>query len=412
MTVPTSWSVATLSTVTDKPSKRSPSETGRSKVRYVDIGGLEGPVRLLNDAPLIDAKSAPSRCRQVLKTGDTVYSTVRPYLRKMARIGDQLDNEFASTGFAVLRPRPELLPAYLAYFAQSCLFEDQLLPMQKGVSYPAVLDREVRSCRIWYPALREQRRIVEIIEDHLAHLDAADASLTLASRKIDALVSSAATTWLAGPPTRLGSLTVSSGYGTSTKCSLDGQGDPVARIPNIVRGRLDMTDVKSVVDPATDVSGLHLRRGDLLIVRTNGSRELIGRCAVVEQDAAIAFASYLIRYQLDPHRVAPDWAQLALSAPAARRQIERAAASSAGQYNLSVAKLDSIKIPCPALDDQLHGAQKLRELDAEVRRAEALIRSSSARGAALRRAVLAAAFSGRLTGRSRDAEIIEEVAEP
>lgn len=310
-----------------------------------------------------------------------------------------------------IRPSASLESYYLRYLLEYYAHAGVLARYSTGSTIAHLPQQRLRALPVALPTVTEQRRIVEIVEDHLSHLDAADSSLHAAVRRVSVLAAAALHSWMTGPSQRLGELTVKSGYGTSTKCAVNGSGDPVARIPNIVKGHLDMTDAKFVVDPNVDVSALHLKEGDLLIVRTNGSRDLIGRCAVVSEDHTIAFASYLIRYQVDRSRLHPDWARLALTAPMARAQIESAAASSAGQHNLSVAKLNSIAIPCPSVHEQARALQRIRAFESEVHRLHAPLHQGLLRSKALRRAVLAAAFSGRLTGASTDTEIIEEVAQ-
>jgi type I restriction enzyme S subunit len=124
----------------------------------------------------------------VLRAGDTVFSTVRPYLEKIAFIDRTLENEFASTGFAVLRPGPRLDPKFLYYFAISREMLAQVLPLQKGVSYPAVLDREVRAAVAPVPPVDEQHRIVAVLDDLLSRVDGADSSVTRAAENAVTLV--------------------------------------------------------------------------------------------------------------------------------------------------------------------------------------------------------------------------------
>ena len=114
--IPDGWTVSAVGDVTSKPSKVDPVSTGRQTVRYVDIGLLDGAVDNLTSAPEVASADAPSRCRQVVAGGDTLYSTVRPYLRKIAYVSNALDQEFASTGYSVLRARPAIDPKYLYYF--------------------------------------------------------------------------------------------------------------------------------------------------------------------------------------------------------------------------------------------------------------------------------------------------------
>lgn len=123
-----------------------------------------------------------------------------------------------------------------------------------------------------------------------------------------------------------------------------------------------------------------------------------------------SFASYIIRFQLS-EAVLPGWVQLVMDGPAVRHEIERRAASSAGQYNLSLQKLGSIEIPVIAIEDQLTATRRIEAIEADLRRLGNDLDVLRRRAEQLRRAVLAAAFSGKLTGRRTDDEHIEELAQ-
>lgn len=273
--------------------------------------------------------------------------------------------------------------------------------------------RSVAEIPLPLPPLEEQRRIVDILEDHLSRLDAARVALGNAGLRQKALRSALLerlprTTDLVG---RLGDIAVASGYGTSSKCVEGGPGPAVVRIPNLRDGRVDLTDEKRVADPDADVSGLILRSGDLLIVRTNGSRDLVGRSAVVQEGVDAAFASYLIRFRLDQDRVVPRWVQAILESPSMRRRLESMAASSAGQYNLGLAKLASLPIPLPsAPDEQVRRLDKLDGLLDGLEVVTAALDKADRRMVRLRSSLLAAAFSGRLSGTSSEMDRVEELA--
>jgi len=273
-----------------------------------------------------------------------------------------------------------------------------------------ITGKDVREIPISYPELGEQRQIVEILEDHLSRLDAAEMGLSHVLRRREILRVSQLQAVECGAPVRLDELAVSSGYGTSTKCGYEGSGVPVVRIPNLVNGMIDMADTKYALDTSANLSSLMLEDGDLLIVRTNGSRDLIGRTAVVQSAVRAAFASYLIRFKIDRTRARPKWIRLMFETSEVRQNLESMAASSAGQYNLGLAKLNRIEIPCPSLDEQDRLIAQASE--AEWKNASLLRATSDAhnRSRALRSAVLAAAFSGRLTGRVADMDIVEEMA--
>ncbi len=197
-------------------------------------------------------------------------------------------------------------------------------------------------------------------------------------------------------PVELGELIVDLRYGTSIKCSYDADGPPVLRIPNVQRGIVDVSDLKFAADAKVDLAPFALERGDLLFVRTNGSRDLIGRVASVDGGEGMAFASYLIRARPDHFRLDSRFAVLALSAPASRALIESKAATTAGQYNLNLAALRSLPIPLPPIEEQ---RSIVADLERQLSVADAMaaeIDRALKRSAALRRSILAQAFSGKL----------------
>src|SRR5205823_4055317 len=66
----------------------------------------------------------------------------------------------------------------------------------------------------------------------------------------------------------------------------------------------------------------------------------------------MAFASYLIRARPDRSRLDPRFAVIVLSTLASRAIIESKAATTAGQYNLNLAALRSLRVPLPSIEDQ------------------------------------------------------------
>ncbi len=364
----------------------------------------------MTEVASVASSEAPSRCRQLLRAGDTVWSTVRPYLEKIAYIDEGLDEQFASTGFCVLRPGSAILPKYLFHYSVSRQMLDQVLVHQRGVSYPAVLEKNVKAAAIPVPPLDQQRRIIDILEDHLSRLDAAESTLhdALARRRL--LHASFLQSIAHGPVETLENLAVESGYVTSTKCAVGGQGPAVVRIPNLVNGVIDLTDEKRAIDSSLDLTKMQLVEGDLLVVRTNGSRDLIGRAAVAQSGVDAAFASYLIRFRLDLERVRPQWVRLMLETPRTRSVLERMAASSAGQYNLGLKKLNGVGLHCPPVAEQDSLIERAADFQWGIEAISTSVEASRARGTSLRRALLEAAFSGKLTGHSDEMAGVAEAA--
>ena len=88
-------------------------------------------------------------------------------------------------------------------------------------------------------------------------------------------------------------------YGSSEKANSCGRGLPVLRINNIKDGKLDTSELKHLELKKAAAAGLILEPGDILLIRTSGSRDLVGTCAVFHESGKYVFASYLIRLCVD-----------------------------------------------------------------------------------------------------------------
>lgn len=361
------------------------------------------------------AEERGNRAGARARADDVLFARITPCLEngKVAQLPHDAQPTGGSTELLVVRPGAHIDPAFLYYWCLSPQVRDRAEQRMTGTTGRMRLPaHELAAMEIPTFAMSEQRRIVEILEDHLSRLDAAADYVSAAQRRSAQLRRAFAATILPTdvPTESLAALATESGYGTSTKCSYEGAGTAVARIPNIIDGCIDMSDTKRVVDPSVDLSHQMLTPGDLLVVRTNGSRDLIGRTAVVQPGIDASFASYLIRFRLS-ETVLPEWVQIVMEGPQARREIELRAASSAGQYNLSLQKLGNIEIPVVPIDQQSAAVQQTWSLEGNLRRLHNQLDTVAGRTSRLRRAVLAAAFSGKLTGRRTDDEVVEELAE-
>ncbi|WP_219414719.1 restriction endonuclease subunit S [Pseudonocardia nigra] len=234
-----------------------------------------------------------------------------------------------------VRPHTGISARFLRYFLEWQSVSGQLIPYATGSTIKHLPQQQLRRIRVPVPTQNEQRRIVAALEDHISRLDVGRSNLATAMRKIgaarDAALASAVATCPRDSWSRLGSVALDARYGTSLKCSYDGPGRPVLRIPNVQSGRIDLSDIKYTVTDSPDLTRLAIQKDDLLIIRTNGTKGLIGRSAVAQKDFDCSFASYLIRIRLDRSQLLPGWAQICLQSPPVRRQIEELAASSAGQ---------------------------------------------------------------------------------
>lgn len=148
-------------------------------------------------------------------------------------------------------------------------------------------------------------------------------------------------------------------YGTSNKSGATGVA--TLRIPNIVSGSIDLTDLKVVPVPKEEEERLVLRNGDLLFVRSNGNPANVGRCAVFDTSRMqlgdvnprdFIYASYLIRARMRKPGLSSIFLQTYLSSAEGRAQLLAGAKTSAGQYNINTQALANLKVPIASLEQQ------------------------------------------------------------
>lgn len=165
----------------------TPTELGRPTFRYIDIDSIDNERLRISEPKGLPVSEAPSRARKLVQTDDVLFSTVRPYLRNIARVPANFAGEIASTGFAVLRADVErVLPGYLFAVVSDQRFVDRANALTNGAAYPAITENQLLDLEIPLPPPEEQRRIVAEIEGYQQVIDGARQILAAYRLKIEA----------------------------------------------------------------------------------------------------------------------------------------------------------------------------------------------------------------------------------
>lgn len=138
---------------------------------YVDISSVEfgkGITKFQN----MNFKNAPSRARRILKKGDIILSTVRTYLRAIAKIEESKTPQIASTGFIVFTSEyDKIISDYLHYAISSENFISQVESHSVGISYPAINASQVVNLKIPVPPLTSQLSLITFLDQKCSEID-------------------------------------------------------------------------------------------------------------------------------------------------------------------------------------------------------------------------------------------------
>ncbi len=155
-----------LSDVIEKGETINPTNNPNAYFSYIDVSSVDRSSFHISKTQTLLGQDAPSRARRAVRKGDVIFATIRPTLKRIAIVPEELDGEVCSTGYIVLRPKAsEICSKYIFYFMLSDKVKAEMEGLQTGASYPAVNDSQVKAIHISYPPLKEQQRIVAMLDN-------------------------------------------------------------------------------------------------------------------------------------------------------------------------------------------------------------------------------------------------------
>ena len=160
------WEEKTFGEVLLKTETVDPTKTPNEEFVYLDVSSVNKETKEIENASLLFGKDAPSRARKLIRTNDVIFATVRPTHSRVAKISEEYDEQVCSTGYFVLRAKEFLNNNLVFYFILTYGFNKQMEKLQKGASYPAVTDSEVKGIYIPFPkSLKTQQKIVQKLDE-------------------------------------------------------------------------------------------------------------------------------------------------------------------------------------------------------------------------------------------------------
>lgn len=174
-------------------------------------------------------------------------------------------------------------------------------------------------------------------------------------------------------------------------------GPKVLRLTAVREGRIDLDEWKYGAWSEEEARPFAVAKGDLLIVRGNGSLGLVGRAGLVGSvQSKIAYPDTLIRLRVLDTVVTPEWISLVWDSELSRNHFERRARTSAGIYKISQPDIISAVMPVPPLAEQSRIIEEFENHRERIASTEQMLTAGVKQAAAQRKNILKAAFSGQL----------------
>ena len=287
---------------------------------------------------------------------------------------------------------------YLAHHLNSIDYRG----LANGTTRLKLTQSSMNSIDVAVPPLAEQERIVAAIEEEFSRLDAGAAALERArvnlrrmrDAVLDCALSDAADS--RSDEVRLGDVLrepLRNGY--SAKASPAGT-VRIWTLTAVTYGDFGLHNSKLTDADPRRVRGLWVQPGDILIERSN-TPELVGTACMYRGAPDVAvYPDLIIRARLSPS-VIPEYGELMLKTPAARRYFRgRAQGISGTMPKIAQGTIESFRFLLPPRDRQNEILERTNAQLASIDQAERSLIDASTREGNLRSSILTAAFSGQL----------------
>jgi len=372
--LPEGWEWKKIEDISVKVEAINPENFPEKEYFYLDIDSIDNTRQSITNPKKILGKDAPSRARQIVKTGDILFSTVRTYLKNIAFVDKQYNDQIASTGFCIIRPGKNVDNKFIFHFVQTQEFLKNLELFQRGANYPAVRDIDILSQYIPLPPLPVQCQIVAVLEQ----AEALKRWRQEADALMGALLQSVFYEMFGDPVrndggweiTNFGKCCKSIRYGVGMPPQYRDGGIPFVRATNIKNGTIVDNNLKFVsIEDSKEIEKCRIHHGDLIVVRSGVNT---GDAAFVPHkfEGALAGFDLIVEFNNPAQTL---FFNFLINSQYGKSQINLYKRRAA-QEHLNSEQLSSLRVPNPPLALQQQFArvvtevERIRERQAESRR--------------------------------------------
>lgn len=394
------------------------------EIDYVEISGVSLS-RGIEEIERVTFGQAPSRARRKVQCGDVLVSTVRTYLRAIAKVDSASPDLIASTGFCVVRPGNEVDSGFIGWAAKSEPFVSKVVARSVGVSYPAINASELVNIQVPLPPLETQRRIARFLDKKTAQIDGLiEKKRTLLERlaeKRQALITRAVTKgmnpdvpmkpsgidWLGDIPAHweVKQLRRVRRYLTSGSrdwaAYYSNEGDPFLRMTNVTgQGvELDLNDLRFVsLEGVTEGIRTSVLEGDILITITAE----LGSVAIVRKNIEGAYINqHLALFRPNAALCSSDFLVNFLSTDMARAQF-MVSGQGGTKQGLGFEQVNNVVLGFPPREEQESIGRFCAEIWHKFQAAEQSLSLTVESLTEYRAALIMAAVTGKLGGINGD----------
>ena len=307
-----------------------------------------------------------------------------------------------NSSLLLIRAKPNTLPKYLYYILKSPYFQEIVKSRLEGATTPHLYQRDIAKFPVHLPPVEEQQRIVAVLDEAFAGITAAESNVHVQLHSVDQARRAFEAAAFGGDNTprtviRLGEIANFRNGLNYTKSSV-GETVPIVGVADFENNfSVDFQSLSRVRIDGQLGAADELAEGDILMVRSNGSKRLIGRTMLIGPvQERTGYSGFVIRTRVHADEISPDYLCHYLKSSTVRAALV-ASGAGANISSLSQGALADLAIPVFSKRKQASIVRQLEAGQSEVDALAQIYRRKLTALAELKQSLLAHAFSGQLT---------------
>ena len=333
---------------------------------YVSTGAVDCDHIDYTQTESVTYGNRPSRANLSVTEGDILFAKMCG-TKKTLRISKTMADHLYSTGFCAVRANEAvMIPELLYHLLASEQFLSQKDQNSSGATQKAITNAGLKKITVNVPSLDEQRKLaakLDCIEDMAAKRREQLVYLEqLVKSRFIELFGDPATNpkgWTAKPLLDMGYCKNGMNFHTGDsgiEMHCLGVGD--FKDLSVIDGTESLPVISLNEAPPEESM---LRDGDIVFVRSNGNKALVGRCLVVyPRNTPTTYSGFCIRYRLTSSEVNTAYLLRVLKADSMRKKMT---GRGANIQNLNQQILATLDIPLPPIEQQQQFAAFVEQTD-------------------------------------------------
>ena len=183
----------------------------------------------------------------------------------------------------------------------------------------------------------------------------------------------------------------------------------VLRLSDLENFRITEKSPRFIDLTESEIKKYNLLPNDLVLIRVNGSKELVGRLIIITNEHEWAYCDHFIRVRLQPRMAFSPYIRHLFDSKQIRGLISHKMVSTAGQNTISQTSINELFLPLPSVEVQKQIVAEIESRLSVCDKLEQLVDECLGKARALKQSILKKAFTGQLVPQDPDDEPAEEL---